>query len=110
MERFRKYMGKDINLENIKNSNRLSAFGITCTYLPDPPCEFDEFEFSTDFNGQDNIVITVAIELGKIQRIMFSVADKRDPEVTRSLTESQVAELLLKKGDQLVEFFAYITQ
>ncbi len=37
MERFRCFIGREINLEKVKNMDRLDAFGITCTYLPDPP-------------------------------------------------------------------------
>ncbi|AEG15085.1 hypothetical protein Desku_1503 [Desulfofundulus kuznetsovii DSM 6115] len=109
MERFRKYMDKEINPENLKDTERINCLGISCTYLPDPPEDFDEFEFSMDFNEQENIVITVAIESGKIKRVMFSVADKENPYEIRSLTPSQIEELLLNKGDQLVQFFEFIT-
>lgn len=109
MERFRRFMGREINLENVKNSNCLQPFGITCTYLPDPPDEFDEFEFRTGFAGQE-IVITVAVEQGKIQRIMFSGADSDNPDVTRSLSPSRLEELLAGKGDVLAGFFESITK
>jgi len=109
VERFRKYLGMDINLENVSNQQRLEAFGIACRYAPDPPEDFDEFEFGTDFAGQDNIVITVTVELGKIKKIMFGVADAEDPDIIRSLTGPQLNAFLSKKGDQLVGFFDYIT-
>jgi len=109
MERFRKYLGMDINLENVSNQQRLEAFGIACRYAPDPPEDFDEFEFGTDFAGQDNIVITVTVELGKIKKIMFGIADAEDPDIIRSLTGPQLNAFLSKKGDQLVGFFDYIT-
>ncbi|MDQ0287858.1 hypothetical protein J2Z49_002991 [Desulfofundulus luciae] len=110
MERFRKYMGKEINLENLKDTDRINCFGITCTYLPEPPGDLDEFEFGIDFNERENIVITVAIELGKIKRVMFSMADKENPEEIRSLTSSQIEEFLSNKGDQMIQFFEFITQ
>lgn len=109
MERFRCYIGREINLEKVKNMDRLDAFGITCTYLPDPPEEFDEFEFRTGFNGENNIVLTVAVEKGKIKRVMFSAADEEDPDVLRSLPQARLAGLLAKKGELLDEFFQYIT-
>lgn len=109
MERFRKYMGKEIDLENVKNADRLNAFGVSCTYLPDPPEEFDEFEFRTGFNGEHNIVLTVAVEMGKIKRVMFSAADEEDPDVLRSLPQARLDGLLAKKGELLDEFFQYIT-
>lgn len=109
MKRFRQFIGKEIILDKVKNSNQLNVFGVTCTYLPDPPEEFDEFEFRTDFGGQNNIIITVATELGKIQRVIFAMTDEEDPEIARSLIEPQLEEFLAKKGEQLVKFFEYIT-
>ena len=39
MQRFRKYIDKDLNTENVKNLGHLNAFGITGKHLPDPPEE-----------------------------------------------------------------------
>jgi len=93
MERFRRYFDKTLNIENVKNSNQLETFGIICRYLPDPPEDFDELEFTTDFNGK-NVLIGVAVELGKIKRIMLSLIDPENPDIVRGLTESQVKDLL----------------
>ena len=109
MERFRSYIDRKINLERVKHTDRLDAFGITCTYLPDPPEEFDEFEFRTGFDGENDIVLTVAVEMGKIKRIMFSVADEEDPDALRSLPPARLDGLLAKKGELLAGFFEYIT-
>jgi hypothetical protein len=108
MERFRKYMGSELNIENIKDESSLNGYGVKCTYLPDPVEEFDEFEFRTDFNGQQNIVITITIELGKIQRVMFGEADENNPDVVRSLTGEQLESFLSQKGDQMTGFFDFI--
>lgn len=110
MVRFRKYMDREHNLKNVKDTKQLAAYGITCTYLPDPIEDFDELEFRTDFGGQNNIVIMVTLELGKIKRVMFSVADEGNPDIIRALTESQLESFLSNKGENLVEFFDYITQ
>ncbi len=56
-----------------------------------------------------DIAIAVAIELGKIKRILFGLSDKQDPDSFRGLSESQREEFLARKGDQLVDFFEYIT-
>ncbi len=109
MQRFRKYIDKNLNTENTKNPSQLNVFGITGKHLPDPPEEFDEFEFATDLSGQ-KIHIGVAVQMGKIKRIMFSLADKEDPDMIKGLTESQLKDLLAEKGDQLINFFEYITQ
>lgn len=110
MERFKKFMGRELNLENVKNTGRLASYGVACTYLSDPPEDFDEVEFRTGSGGRDNIVITVTTEMGKVKRIMFSEADEKNPDVVRSLTAPQLEGLLAEKGEQLAGFFEYITQ
>lgn len=110
MERFRKYTGGELNLDHINDQNLLGSCGVLCTYLPEPVEDFDEFEFRTGSGGQDNIVITVTVEMGKIKRVMFSAADEKNPDIVRRLTEAQLADLLSARGDQLVRFFEHITQ
>ncbi|HIC91503.1 MAG TPA: hypothetical protein EYP21_05495 [Syntrophaceae bacterium] len=110
MERFRKYIDRTVNIENVKNSNRLDAFEVTCRYLPDPPEDFDEFEFATDFKGSRDLGIMVTVELGKVKKILFGLIDPKNPDIIRPLSESQIAELLAQRGNQLVRFFDYITQ
>ncbi|MEW6572398.1 MAG: hypothetical protein AB1374_02025 [Bacillota bacterium] len=108
MERFRKYVGRTLNLENTKDEGALARFGITGRYIPDPPEDFDEFEFATDFAGQ-TVVILVTIEKGAVKRLLFSLADQDDPDETRPLSETQLQEFIAQKGEQLTGFFDLIT-
>ena len=110
MVRFRKYIDRELKSENVKDARELDAYGVTCTYLPDPIEDFDELEFRTEYNGKNNIVITITLELGKIKRAMFSVADEVNPDIVRALTESQLEGFLSNKGEKLLGFFDYITQ
>lgn len=108
MERFRKYVGKTLNLNNVKDEGVLSACKITSRYIPDPPEDFDEFEFATDFAGQ-TVVLLVTVEKGAVKRLLLSLADEDDPDVTRPLSEAQLQEFLNQKGGQLTVFFDHIT-
>ena len=110
MQRFRKFIDRSLNVGKVKDTKQLSAFGIACATLPDPPEEFDEFEFKTVFSEDMDILMGVAIELGTIKRILFGLSDKNDPDSFKALSESQLQDLLAQKGDQFVEFFEYITQ
>jgi len=110
MQRFRKFIDAKLNLAHVKDALRLNGYGITCTYLPDPVEDFDEFEFRTDFDGKNNIVITLALEMGEIKRLVISEADEHDPEVIRSLAADRLESLLAMNGDNLERFFAFITQ
>ncbi len=109
MIRFKKYINKDIRLENVKNSAQLSTYGVICKHLPDPIEEFDEFEFNIDFYDQ-KILLGVAVLEGKVKRVMFVMVDQEDSDVFRPLTESQLKGLLDLKGEQLVSFFEFITK
>lgn len=110
MVRFRKYFDKTLNVENAKNSDQLCSFGVTCKSLSEPLEDFDEVEFITDFANQ-NVLISVVVQSGKItRRIQFTLLDPENPDVVKALTESQLKDLLVQKGDQLVKFFDYITQ
>jgi len=110
MVRFRKYMDRELDPKNVEDAKQLETYGVICTYLPDPIEDFDELEFRTDFNGQNNIVITATLELGKIKRIMFSVSDEENPDIVRALTGAQIDNFLSNKGEDLVEFFECITR
>ena len=110
MQRFKQYMGKSINLNNIKDANQLASFGITCRYLPDPPEDFDEFEFVSDYRGEKNLGLMVTVEMEKIKRIFFGMISPDNPDVVRPLTEDGLKELLDEKGADFLRFFEYITQ
>ena len=109
MRRFRKYFDKTFNVKNAKNSDKLRAFVVSCRSLSEPLEDFDEIEFTTDFGGQD-VLISVVVQSNKIKRIQFTLIDPENPDAIKGLTESQIKDLLTHKGNQLVEFFDYITQ
>lgn len=108
MKRFRRYIGKTLSLDKAKDEGMLSAYGITSRYIPDPPEDFDEFEFAADFAGQ-TVVLLVTVEKGAVKRLLFSFADQDDPDVTRPMSETQLQEFLSQKGEQLTGFFDQIT-
>lgn len=109
MVRFKKFLEKDIQLGNVKNSDQLLTFGITTKYVPDAPDEFEEFEFATDYGGRA-ISIGVAILTGKIKRVMIGLADPDDPDNLMALSKEQLEDFLNQRGERLVQFFEYITQ
>jgi hypothetical protein len=109
MVRFKKFLEKDINMGNVRNSDQLLTLGITTNYVPDTPDEFEEFEFATDYN-EKTISIGVAILTGKIKRIMIGLTDPDDPDNLVALSKEELEDFLNQKGEKLVQFFEYITQ
>lgn len=108
MERFKKYLGKELNLEKAKDDSFLDSIGINCTYLPEPLEDIDELEFRAVFDGQV-IVLTVVTELGKVKRAMFGAADSKHSDVLKSLTPEQLEKFLAEQGDDLLRFFDHLT-
>jgi hypothetical protein len=110
MDELRKYLGRPINLEAIKDKAALKALGFSCRYLPDPPEDFDEFEFLADLGGLANLGLMVTVESMAIKRVFFGIVSPDDPDVVTGLEESQVKKIFEESGDRLFEFFDAITQ
>ncbi|MBC7105137.1 MAG: hypothetical protein H5T97_04295 [Firmicutes bacterium] len=108
MERFRRYFGREVVVGRAKDAARLAEFGVRGRHVPDPPEEYDEFEFTTEFGGRD-VLIMVTVAGGRIERILFTRIDPEDPELTRPLDPDALRDLLAARGDRLAEFFAYLT-
>ena len=110
MERLKKYIGVAVNLDNIKDAERLKDFGFACRYLPDPPEDFDEFEFVADFGELKNLGFMVTVQLMKISKMFFGLISPDDPDVVTGLTEDQVKTIFDRSGDKLFRFLDHITQ
>lgn len=108
MQRFKKYIGKDLVIENIRTSEHLKTCGFECSLIPETFGDFEEMEFSCDLNDK-KIIMCVAVLEGKIKRIMFVKASLDDPDDVSPLTESELKELLDKKYEPLSSFFDFIT-
>lgn len=110
MEQLRKYVGRPVNLDHIKDRDTLKGLGFTCRYLPDPPEDFDEFEFLAHLGGIENLGLMVTVESMAVKRIFFGVISPQDPDVVTGLNEVQVKQVFEQSGDALSEFFDYITE
>ncbi|MGQ9531880.1 MAG: hypothetical protein ACUVTQ_03620 [Desulfotomaculales bacterium] len=108
MERFRRYFEREVNVERAKDAGRLADFGVRGRHVPDPPEDYDEFEFTTEFEGRE-VLIMVTVARGRIQRILFTFIDPEDPELTRPLDQAALRKFLDAKGDRLAAFFEYVT-
>jgi|WetSurMetagenome_2_1015567.scaffolds.fasta_scaffold221815_2 hypothetical protein len=109
MQRFKKYIGKDLVIEHVKTSGHLKTCGFVCSYMPDSFGDFEEMEFSCDLDDK-KILLCVAVLEGKIKRIMFVKTSIDDPDDVSPLTETELNELLEKNYEQLGSFFDFITR
>jgi hypothetical protein len=108
MQRFKKYVGKEILSDHVRNVDQIQTYGLESRYVPEHLEEFEECEFVTDFEGHPLVVCVTVLE-GKVKRVMFVLTDQEDPEAVAPLTEAQLTAFLDDQGEQLVQFFEYIT-
>uniref|UniRef100_A0A7C4AJQ1 Uncharacterized protein n=1 Tax=Thermodesulfovibrio aggregans TaxID=86166 RepID=A0A7C4AJQ1_9BACT len=104
MEKFKKFIGKPFKLENIKDSDFLKSYSLSCQSIPEKIEEFEELEFFID-----NIVMCVAILEGKIKRIMLVKVNPENPDECSPLTKEELSIFLEKNENKLVRFFENIT-
>ena len=109
MKRLRQYLDKPLNISRAMDSQSLSKWGISIRYAPDPPEDFDEFEFGLDYQGKEDVAFVITIEKGEIKRMMFGRPDKDNPEILRPMDDATIADLMEKKGAQILAFFDYVT-
>jgi hypothetical protein len=109
MQRFKRFIGKQVISENLTNLENLGTFGVICKNFPESLDEFEELELSVT-PADDGILLCVAVLEGKIIRIMFVQIDKADPDTCRPLTEEQLIKLLEEYGERLISYFEYVTQ
>ncbi|MBE0425924.1 MAG: hypothetical protein IBX72_04655 [Nitrospirae bacterium] len=109
MQRFKRFIGKQVISENLKDPERLITYGIGCKKLPESLDEFDEIELSVG-SVDNEILLAVLVLEGKIKRIMFVKVNKSDPDASSPLTEEQLTRLLDEYGDRFINFFEYVTQ
>ena len=110
MDALRKYVDLPVNLDNIKNAGRLKELGFVCRYLPDPPEDFDEFEFVTELAGIDNLGLMVTVESMKIKRIFFGILSPDDPDLVTGVSETQLDSIFEESGEKVSRFFDCITK
>ena len=110
MEQLKPYLGKEINLAAIKNAERLKDFGFACRYLPDPPEDFDEFEFTTEIGELKNLALVITVQSMKIVKFFFGLIDPDNPDMIKGLTEDQLTEIFTTAEAEVLDFFNYITK
>ena len=109
MDELKRFLGKEFNLSLAKDTVFLSGLGLSLRYAPDEPDDFDEFEFGLDHKGKQDVAFLVAIEKGKIARMLFGKTVKDDPDMLKPMSDEELAQLMNDKQELLIKFFEKIT-
>ena len=109
MKRLRQYLDKPLNIERATDTEALSQWAISLRYAPDPPEDFDEFEFGLDYQDKQDVAFVVTIEKAEIKRMMFGRPKKENPEILLPMDDATIADLMEKKGKDILAFFDFVT-
>ena len=103
-------MDRKVIHDNVKNAEKLKEYFITCRYLPDPPEDFDEYEFGVDYLGSQDRAVAVTVEQGRIKRMLFGATVPDNPDMLKPLSDEELDALLEKRGKSLTGLFDFITR
>jgi len=111
MKRFQPFVGRVVDRSRLDEATVLEARRIEARYLPDSFEEFDEMEFLAPFEGQDKLVFSVALEQGRIMRILLGWVQPGDPDdAMRSLDDAGIERALALQGEALLGVLQEITE
>jgi hypothetical protein len=109
MQRFRRFIGRRVDFNRIKNNQDLTSAEVTSRYLPDELEEFDEMEFGAGVWEGHDVVFTLVVEHGRLARISLGYIPEGAPEDDMmAFSEIQLSEVLAIKGKVLESFFESI--
>ena len=110
MQRFQPFVGRPVNRTRIGESSVLEKAGFVARYLPEEFDEFDEMEFTLPFEEEKSLVLSVALEQGRIMRILIGWVGPGDPDdAMRSFDEKDLKRALDLKGDDMARFLEDIS-
>lgn len=110
MKRFQEFIGRAVNRNRCDDGALLGPAGLEPRYLPEAFDEFDEMDFLAPYEEGRSLVLSVALEQNRIQRILIGWAAPGDPDdAMRTLGDEELARALDAKGDDFRNFLAGIT-
>jgi len=107
MKRLRRFLGREVNLDLVRNDDALLAsLSIEIRYVPEELEIFDELEFGLGSFGSRTVVLMMVLEDGKLQRASLGwVPDGGDEDDFAAFTESELSEVMDEAGPRIVSFF-----
>ncbi len=105
MERFQVFIGRILDRSRLDNREALERAGLEPRYLPESFDEFDEVDFVAPLDGPNRMVLSVALEQGRIGRIILGWVAPDDPDdAMRSFDDEGLQRALGANGDRVVAF------
>jgi len=109
MQRFQKFIGREVDFDRLKESPDLGPAGATVRYLPDELDDLDEMEFGAGSWEEKEVIFTLVVERGRLARISLGfIPPGGSEDDMMAFTEAQLKDVLAAKGDALESFFESI--
>jgi hypothetical protein len=100
VERFRRFLERTIDPARLSDPGARDALGFRDRWVPDVLEAFDEVELARSLDAERDLVITVAVEEGRIARILFGWCPAGDDDADRrGFTEGELTAVLEQHGD-----------
>jgi len=110
MKLLRDFIGCEVNRSMMDDPGLLKETGLVPRYLPDVFEDFDEFDYLAPYENDNKLVLSAAIENGKLMRLIIGWAAPDDPEdALRPLDEEELEHALKLHGENLTKFLERIS-
>jgi hypothetical protein len=107
MERIRKYIGAPLVAPRLE---AVEDFGARPRWVPEEIDDFDEIELALPMDDEEELLLTIAVEDGRMARILLSAARAGDDDAdARGLSEAELMGALDRHGEALVALLEHLT-
>jgi hypothetical protein len=107
MDRIRKYLGRELDPSRLTD---FEEFGARPRWVPDRIEAFDEIELAFPFTDDEDLCLTIALEEGRMARILLSAARAGDDDAdARGLSEEELKFALGRHGDTMTQLLEHMT-
>jgi hypothetical protein len=110
MERLRRFLHRELNEKSLRDDDALEEFGARPRWVPEELEDFDEVELALPLDEERDLVVSLALEEGRIERMMLGRAPAGDDDAdVATLGEEALASALESHGETVVRLLAYLT-
>jgi len=109
MQRFRQFLHQPLRESRLRDGT-IAACGARPRWVPETLEEFDEVELALSLDGERDLVVTISVENGNVERILLGQTPAGDDDADFSaFTPEELSEVLAEKGDALQGLVKAIT-
>jgi hypothetical protein len=110
MDRFQKYLYRPLLPDRLSDSDAVAAAGFRGRWVPEELQPFDEVELARSLDDATDLLVTLAVEEGKIARMMLGKAPAGDDDADATgLTEDELAAAVAAHGDAVERLMDHLT-